>query len=182
MAKVKKNTNNIGLAGEFAVLSALNLHRWNASLTLGNTKSVDIIAYRDDNPKTVKIEVKTSSSSGKFTNSKIFGKTISWRMDQKHEKLLNEDLFYCFVRWNKDVKKSFDPKESVFPVFYIVPSKVVAKYIKTEHELWRKEKKKKSNFTLKMRNFRLGDESGKYKIETHKAEKYENAWNILLNK
>ncbi|MDR1940907.1 MAG: hypothetical protein LBQ47_01095 [Endomicrobium sp.] len=77
MSKTKKNTNNVALAGEFAVLSMLNLLDWNASLTLGKTKSVDIIAYKDDNDKHIKIEVKTASDTEKFSNSGDFGHTIS---------------------------------------------------------------------------------------------------------
>ena len=37
------NTNSISLAGEFAALSQLALRGYDANMTLGRTKSVDIL-------------------------------------------------------------------------------------------------------------------------------------------
>lgn len=39
----KLNSNNVSLAGEFAVLSQLALRGYLANMTLGNTKGVDIL-------------------------------------------------------------------------------------------------------------------------------------------
>jgi len=43
--------NQISLAGEFAVLSQLALHGFDANLTLGNTKGVDILLSNSETKK-----------------------------------------------------------------------------------------------------------------------------------
>jgi hypothetical protein len=78
--------NNISIAGEFAVLAQLALRGIDANLTLGNTKSVDIIASDPSTGKMFKLEVKTSYDS-KPTISKLYGQghTLNWVMAEKHE-------------------------------------------------------------------------------------------------
>jgi len=48
------------MSGEFAVLSQLALKGIDANLTLGNTKSVDLIASDPETGKMFRLEVKTS--------------------------------------------------------------------------------------------------------------------------
>lgn len=90
-------------------------------------------------------------------------------MSKKHESVEAENLFYCFVNISKDT--------SVFK-FYILPSKVVAKYVQQEHALWLKVKKKESKQVKEtdMRIFRIGTQTEKYPIATPAAEQYENNW------
>ena len=57
-----------GLAGEFYALAQLTARGFNASLTLGNTKGVDILVINKKN-KGYKVEVKTTTI--KPTKSKI---------------------------------------------------------------------------------------------------------------
>jgi len=90
--------NNISIAGEFAVLAQLALRGIDANLTLGNTKSVDVIASDPSTGKMFKLEVKTSYDS-KPTISKLFGqgRTLNWIMSEKHETISEPNLYYCFV-------------------------------------------------------------------------------------
>jgi hypothetical protein len=37
--------NSVGLAGEFVVLSQLTLYGYDAGMTLGHTKNIDILVY-----------------------------------------------------------------------------------------------------------------------------------------
>ena len=48
-------------------------------------------------------------------------------MDAKHEEIDDPNLFYCFVDLGEDN-----------PSVYVIPSKTVAKIIKTGHALWLK--------------------------------------------
>ena len=54
-------------------------------------------------------------------------------MSKKHETMIDPSLFYCFVI-------IWVPTSSF--KFYIVPSKVVARYVKAEHEHWLTEKRR----------------------------------------
>ena len=168
----KISHNQVSLAGEFAVLSKLALRGYNANLTLGNTKGVDILVSNPKDGKRYRLEVKTNyrNSRNKLSVSKIFGTTLSgWIMNKKHENIINPDLFYCFVNISKDTE---DFK------FYIISSKKVAKYVKEQHELYL-EKKKEEDKKVKdsaMRIFRIGTKGEKYSISTPFAENYENNW------
>jgi len=133
----KKDNNSVSLAGEFAVLSQLALHGYDANMTLGHTKGIDILASHPGTKKMYRLEVKTTyrRSQKEVHISKVHGAVkAGWMMDKKHESLIDGSLFYCFVMINE--------LDSTFH-FYIVPSKVVARYVKQQHELWLKEKTKK---------------------------------------
>lgn len=49
----------IGLAGEYAVLSALILNGFNAARTDGNSKDIDILCTHPDSFSAIKVQVKT---------------------------------------------------------------------------------------------------------------------------
>ena len=128
--------NTIALAGEFAVLSQLALHGYDANMTLGHTKSVDILVSDPKTKKMFKLEVKTKyrKSSKKSTKSKLFGEAVGkWIMNSKHESINDPRLFYCFAIFCKPTK-TFQ--------FYVVPSKVVAKYVREEHQYFKEKRKR----------------------------------------
>src|SRR5262245_32284853 len=53
----KINSNSVSLAGEFAVLSQLALRGYDANMTLGRTKSVDILVSNPVNGQMYQLEV-----------------------------------------------------------------------------------------------------------------------------
>lgn len=166
------NINSVSIAGEFAVLSQLALRGYDANMTLGHTKSVDILVSDPRTGKLYQMEVKTNlrNNSDKVSVSKIHGSSVSdWMMSKKNESVVMPSLFYCFVNISKDT--------NVFK-FYIVPSKVVADYVKAQHELYLVEKKKEGKKVkdTDMRTFRLGIKGEKYAIPTPVDEQYENNW------
>ncbi|MBP7088784.1 MAG: hypothetical protein KBB01_05760 [Candidatus Omnitrophica bacterium] len=166
------NKNSVSLAGEFAVLSQLALRGYDANMTIGRTKSVDILVSDPETGDMFKVEVKTNymSSQSAGGSSKLFGKYISaWPMNEKHEHIKEPNLFYCFVNINKE-GQSFR--------YFIVPSKVVAQYVKRQHKLWLDEKETHSR-SNKMRTFRIGLKEEKYPIPTPTVEEYENNWDFL---
>ena len=121
-----------------------------------------------------KLEVKTNyrNSRNNPQVSKVHGKAVStWIMSKKHEDTKDPDLFYCFVNIGKRTNEFR---------FYIVPSTVVARYVKEEHDLWLKAKKEEGKKVkdAAMRIFRIGLKGEKYSITTPTTERYENNWSF----
>jgi len=168
----KIDSNSVSLAGEFAVLSQLSLRGYDANMTLGRTKSVDILISDPNTGRMLKLEVKTNFRSSRSAggNSKLFGKYVSaWIMNEKHEAIRDPDLFYCFVNIGKDTKQFR---------FFIVPSEVVADYVKAQHQLWldADEKHARNN---KMSLFRIGVKNEEYPISTPTVEQFEDNWDFM---
>ena len=162
MDKISKNS--VSLAGEFAVLSQLTLRGYDANMTLGHTKGVDILVSNPSNNKMYKVEVKTSFAS-KPSRSKLFGYTLSWMMSDKHESISDRNLYYCFV--------NIERQSNIFRLF-LVPSIIVAEYVQVQHRFWLDSKKQIKD--VSMRQFRIGLEDNKYQISTPLARDYENKW------
>ncbi len=171
---MRLDKNSVALAGEFAVLSQLALRGYNASMTLGHTKGIDILVSDPQTKKMYRLEVKTKyrRSSKEQHNSKLFGPVLGqWMMSKAQEGETDPSLFYCFAICAE--------REFKFR-FFIVPSKIVAGYLRNEHRLWLSVKKKetKKGKDTKIRVFRLGFEKHrhKYAVATPLVEKYENNW------
>ncbi len=171
---VEISHNSVAIAGEFAVLSQLVLRGFDANLTLGNTKSVDILVADPLTGKMFKIEVKTHYSNTP-SRSKLFGYTLDWIMSEKSESIIVSNLFYIFVSIAREAN-SFR--------FFIVPSGVVAKYVKEAHKFWketRTKEGKKLSEDNKVRVFRIGLDEQRYRIDTPLAKDYENRWDFHLS-
>jgi hypothetical protein len=162
---MKLSKNSVSIAGEFAVLSQLALRGYDANLTLGNTKSVDILASEPETGRMFRLEVKTRYNN-KPSKSKLFGNGFTWVMGEKHETINNPNLFYCFVNIEKDANTF---------TFFIVPSHVVAKYVRESHQFWLDQTDGKDS---SVRQFRLGIAKEDYLIDTPLAKKYENKWSF----
>lgn len=170
----KTNSNAVSLAGEFAVLSQLALRGYDANMTLGHTKGIDILVSDPETLRMYKLEVKTNYQTSRTEPqvSGVLGKAVSsWIMNKKHEAIEDPDLFYCFVNIGKPT--------NVFR-FWIVPSVVVARYVKEEHALWLKTRRAegKDIKDTDMRTFRIGLKDEKYAIATPTTEQYENNWSF----
>jgi len=94
-----------GVAGEYFVAAELSRRGYLASITLRNTKGVDILASNGNASRTVAIQVKTNKGSTSFA----------------------ENHFYVLVNLN-------EPGGA--PEYFVVPSKVIADYVKTNHAGW----------------------------------------------
>jgi hypothetical protein len=138
-----------GVAGEYYVAAKLSSHGHLASITLRNTKGVDILCSNGDATKSIAIQVKTNRSSAR-----------QWVLTNKSEDFYADNLYYVFVNLN-DGKK--------FPDFFVVPSKTVANHIKTNHKTWLDTPGKQGQVHKdnSMRNF------------TDLDEKYLDNWNVL---
>jgi hypothetical protein len=150
MASIPRNS--VALAGEFAALSQLAVRGYEAALTLGHTKNVDILVYDPVTRKSRQLEVKTNfERRNRHSESRLFGKFITdWQMHRKHETIAMLDLFYCFVHINSP---RTEPSKHSFR-FFVVPSDVVATYVRNEHALWLRDDP--SHKTSDRRLFRIG--------------------------
>ena len=106
-----------------------------ASITLRNSKGVDILVANEKATRTAAIQVKTRYSKG-----------TAWVLNEKAEKYHAPNLFYAFVSLNYG-----EPAD-----FYIVPSKVVATFIKKHNLKWLKTpgRKGQPHNRTTMRTFR----------------------------
>jgi len=112
----KLESTLVGVAGEYLVAGELSLRGYIASITLRNSRGIDIIASNSDGSKSVSIQVKTNSHRGK-----------SWILNKKSEEFFSNNHYYIFVALGNLNDR---------PGFHIVPSKVVAEYIKNDYTNW----------------------------------------------
>ena len=106
----------VGIAGEYLVAGELTLWGYLASITLRNSRGIDIIASNSDATKSVSIQVKTNNT----------GKPI-WLLNKNAEEVNTKNHYYIFVALDALGKR---------PRYYIVPSKIVAGFIKKNHREW----------------------------------------------
>ncbi|MDP3696553.1 MAG: hypothetical protein Q8R55_00805 [Candidatus Taylorbacteria bacterium] len=159
------NKNAQSLAGEFAVLSQLALREMDANMTLGYTKNVDILVSNPKTGRMYKLEVKTSRN--KPTRTRLFGNTLDWQMSKKHENIMDRDLFYCFV--------NISGEGNVFR-FFVVPSTVVARYVKEQHQYYLKDKSSRKD--TDRREFRLLITNEPNIFPSEQLNKWENNWDF----
>jgi hypothetical protein len=149
----EKMTSSIltGIAGEYFVAGELSRRGYIASITLRNTKGVDILCSSSDTIKTAAIQVKTNR-----------GSTRKWMLTKKAEDNFADNLFYVFVTLNNNQKS---------PNYFIVPSDIVAEYVKTSHSTWLNTpgKNGKKHNDSSVRNFHDYE------------EEYLDRWDILKN-
>ena len=112
----KLESTLVGVAGEYLVAGELSLRRFIASITLRNSRGIDIIASNADGSKSLSIQVKTNSDGGK-----------SWILNKKSVEFFSKNHYYIFVALNQINERAS---------FHIVPSKVVAEYTKNDYTNW----------------------------------------------
>ena len=116
MSKLKVSSNNIGISGEFFIAHVLAKHNFKVNVSLGRTEGFDLFVQ---NPSGVNITISVKTTYLKINKFLL--------MNKKADTLIDDYLFYAFVRLNM-------PDDE--PEFWIVPSKVVAPVIKKAHEVW----------------------------------------------
>lgn len=138
-----------GVAGEYAVAMELSRRGYIASITLRNSKGVDILASNSTGSKAVTIQVKTNQHHQK-----------SWVLNEKCEAVISSNFFYVLV--NLDT-------ESGYPDFHVVPSSIIANTIKKDHSSW---------LSSPGKNGRKRNDSSLRKFSNLEG-KYLNKWNLL---
>lgn len=105
-----------GVAGEYYVAAELSRRGFIASISLRNTRGMDILATNQGGTRSVTIQVKTTQKKGD-----------SWLLGEKAESFVSRNHFYVFVRLGDNQHRA---------EFHIVPSKVVARYVTKSHQRW----------------------------------------------
>lgn len=113
---LKLNPLLSGVAGEYYVAAELSKQGHIASITLRNTKGVDILCSNESASKNIGIQVKTNRGSKR-----------EWVLNQKAEQFYSDNLFYVFVNLNDNQSA---------PDYFIVPGKVAAEHIEKSHKKW----------------------------------------------
>ena len=122
MPVTKISTIQSGVAGEYFVAAELSRRGCIASITLRNTRSVDILASNEAGTRSVMIQVKTNQGSNR-----------QWLLNQKAETDRGANLFYVFVNLNDSTSP---------PSFHVVPSTTVASRCRRSHKKWLSEPKR----------------------------------------
>ncbi|HKY40326.1 MAG TPA: hypothetical protein VJN18_30540 [Polyangiaceae bacterium] len=105
----------VGPAGEHFVMYQVHARGMLAALTPRNLAYADVMTVAPDGSASALVQVK----------ARTYGRDGGWHMRDKHETVVFERLFYCFVDF-----------ESQPPATYIVPSKVVAAALRESHQVW----------------------------------------------
>lgn len=111
----KTDTTPTGAAGEHLVLSRLLQRGVMAAPAPRGTSKVDILVNFLDDRKPVMLQVK----------AREYGSDGGWHMSEKHETVLDSDIFHCFV--------NFEPEH---PIVHVFPAAVVAEAVRVDHQTW----------------------------------------------
>jgi hypothetical protein len=104
-----------GVAGEYFVAAELSRRGYIASISLRNTRGIDILATNAAASRSVTIQCKTSQ----------FRKV--WILSDKCESFYSENHFYVFVALGGPLER---------PRYHVVPSAAVAKQVRDDHSAW----------------------------------------------
>ncbi len=138
-----------GVSGEYFVAAELSRRGYICSVTLKNTKGIDVLVCNENATKTLGIQVKTNQ----------INKT-EWLLNEKSENQNDKTLFYVFVNL-----RGIDQ----LPEYYIVPSKIVSNIITTNHKKW---------LSTKGKNGQKRNDSNMRKFKDPE-KKFLNRWDLL---
>jgi len=105
-----------GVSGEYFVAAELSRRGHIASISLRNTRGVDILATNSAASRSITIQCKTNQLARKI-----------WLLNEKSEVFTSDTHYYIFVA----IGKLSDP-----PNYHIVPSRDVAEYVRENHRNW----------------------------------------------
>jgi len=140
--RIKLSGIQVGVTREYLVAAELSRRGYVATLTVRNTRGIDILASNPDATRSVGIQVKTARVV-----------TPVWMLNKKVEADLRENLFYVFV--------CLRPED--LATFYVVPRKVVANYVRESHADWLKAPGRHGNAHKDSEMRRYKDPAHEYK-------------------
>lgn len=116
---VASTTSLLGAAGEHYVMAELLRRGFIAALAPQGVPNMDIVVADTAGRQMCAVQVKTRLDKGGDGG---------WYMGLKHEKLVSDKLFYCFVNFSL----SSDGVNKV----YVIPSAIVAEAVRKSHAAW----------------------------------------------
>lgn len=117
-ATTKKETSIIGAAAEYYVMFQLLRRGYVAALAPKGVPDVDILVTDTGGHSLAAVQVK----------GRQFSKDGGWTMSVKHERIVNDQLFYCFVDFGQALTEQ--------PKCWIIPSCIVADVLQKSHTAW----------------------------------------------
>lgn len=105
-----------GVAGEYFVAAELSRRGHIASISLRNTRGIDILVTNEDASRSVTIQCKTKQLARKV-----------WVLNEKCEDFISPTHYYVFVALG-----TFSER----PRYYVIPSSEVAKQVGESHREW----------------------------------------------
>jgi len=105
-----------GVAGEYFVAAELSRRGYIASISLRNTRGIDILVTNSEARRSATIQCKTSQLSRGH-----------WILSDKCESFTSENHFYVFVMLVGPLER---------PRYHVVPSATVAKHVRDDHRDW----------------------------------------------
>lgn len=121
MAKGK--TQFVGAAGQFYLAYGLAVREINASLTLGNAPSVDVLASSHDGRYSLSFQVKTSRNA--YRQKRYESEGYEWDVGASVIGKHRDSFWYAFI----DLQEH---KEGWDPIVFFVPSRWVAEFVKPD--------------------------------------------------
>jgi hypothetical protein len=109
----------LGAAGEHHIMAELLRRGYIAALAPQGVPNADIVVTDIEGSRLCSIQVKTR---------RALGSDGGWHMKAKHEGILGERLFYCFVDFGSTTEDR--------PVVHVLPSGLVAEVLKKSHQVW----------------------------------------------
>jgi hypothetical protein len=105
-----------GVAGEYFVAAELSRRGHIASISLRNTRGIDILATNREASRSITIQCKTNQLARKV-----------WILNDKCEDFVSDTHFYVLVALGGVLER---------PRYHVVPSRDVASYTSTSHSEW----------------------------------------------
>ena len=141
MQRSRLSSIQSGIAGEYFVAAELARRGFVASLTLRNTRGIDILASDPKAKRSIAIQVKATQ-----------GDHDSWLVGKIAKDELASNMFFVFV--------SMNGLEA--PKYYVVPKREVARYTEARHAEWLSGKKRDGSRRKDTAMRKFADQDGKY--------------------
>jgi hypothetical protein len=120
---VKGKSQLVGAAGQFYLAYGLAVREINASLTLGNAPSVDVLASSPDGRHSLSFQVKTARNA--YRRKRYGREGYEWDVGAGVIGNHRESFWYAFI----DLQET---EERWNPMVFFVPSRWVAEFVKPD--------------------------------------------------
>ncbi len=158
----------LGAAGEHFVMCELLRRGYIAALAPQGVPNTDIVITDLTGHRLCTVQVKARRNAGSDGG---------WHMRPKHEEIMGDRLFYCFV--------DFGSTPDDDPLIFVMPSGIVAEVISSSHRSWllnpgKNGRQRKDSSVRRM----LPDYSYAYRPKPNPyangwMDQYKDAWHLL---
>lgn len=158
----------LGAAGEHFIMCELLRRGYIAALAPQGVPNTDIVVTDLTGHRLCTIQVKSRRD---------IGADGGWHMGPKHERIIGDRLFYCFVDFGKT------PKDR--PSVFVMPSSVVAEVISVSHKAWlsvpgaKGQKRNDSKMRRLMPDYKKSYHPNPTPYPLGWMDQYRDAWHLL---